>query len=53
MIENAKGASAFLNGRDGTEDDELIVVKAGAGVVINEDMLRWSDDAAFAAPYFV
>lgn len=53
VVENAEGASAFLDGRDGTENDELVVVKAGASIVIDEDMFGRSKNAALAAPDFV
>ena len=52
-VEGCEATGAFLDGRDGTENDELIAVKAGARIVIGEDMLRRGDDAAFAAPDFV
>ena len=53
VIKDAEGAGAFLNGRDGTENDELTVVEASASIVINEDMLGRSKNAALAAPNFV
>ena len=53
VIEDAEGAGAFLDGRDGAENDELIVVEASASIVINEDMLGRSKNAALAAPDFI
>lgn len=53
VIQDTEGASAFLDGCDGAENDELVIVKASASVMIDEDMLGRSKDAALAAPNFV
>ena len=52
-VEGGEATGAFLDGRDCAEDDELVVVKAGAGDVVLEKSFGWRHDAAVSAPNFV
>ncbi len=45
-----EGFGAFVNGRDGAEADELVVVEPEAAVVIAEELFIWGGDAGVAAP---
>ena len=52
-VEGGEATGAFLDGRDCAEDDELVVIKAGAGDVVLEKSFGWRHDAAVATPNFV
>ena len=46
----AEWFGALVNGRDGAEADELVVVEPEAAVVIAEELFIWGGDASVAAP---
>ena len=48
-----EGFGALVNGRDGAEADELVVVEPEAAVVVAEELFIWGGDAGVATPNLV
>ncbi len=52
-VEPAERLSAFLDGSNGAEDDEVVAVEAGASVLVGKEVFARREDTAVAAPDLV